>query len=202
MRTLWIAAELGLRYEHRPFAWDDPFLKSADFRRINPAGSIPAIVDDGFALAESMAISIYLARKYGSAGPCPLYPPSLDGEMQVLKWSFWAQAHLEPWVQRDVRLAGILDAVRTACEPLVHRALQTLDQVLTDRPWLVAGHFTVADLNVAGVLSPSRSTHLDLRPHRSLRDWLDRCYQRPAALAARARFAEPPSAVAPEGSDR
>ena len=47
MRVLWLAEELGLQYEHRPLGWDDPFLKTDDFLRLNPAGAIPTIVDDG-----------------------------------------------------------------------------------------------------------------------------------------------------------
>jgi len=41
MRVLWMAAELGLDYEHDPIAFDDPALKSAAFLALNPAGAIP-----------------------------------------------------------------------------------------------------------------------------------------------------------------
>ncbi len=83
MRTLWLVEELDLEYEHRPLAWDEPALKSEAFLRINPAGSIPTIVDDGFALAESMAIALYLGKKYGAGGEAPLYPPDLESEARV-----------------------------------------------------------------------------------------------------------------------
>ncbi len=188
MRTLWVAEELGLPYEHRPLAWDDPALKGVDFLRLNPAGSIPTIIDDGFALAESMAISLYLSKKYGSAGASALYPASPENEAEVWRWSLWAQSHLEPWVQRDVLLSGVLDGVRKLSVPLVRRALIVLNRVLAERAWIVADHFTVADLNIAGVLSPSRSAHLDLQPYPNVTGWLSRCYDRPAARSTRARF--------------
>ena len=50
LRVLWMAAELGLDYTHDPIAFDDPALKSPAFLRLNPAGAIPTIEDDGFAL--------------------------------------------------------------------------------------------------------------------------------------------------------
>ena len=188
MRTLWAAAELDLTYVHVPLAWNDPALKGPKFLSLNPAGSIPTIVEDGFALAESMAINLYLAKKYGRAGAEPLYPGSPEGEAEAWRWSLWAQAHLEPWVQRDAKLAAMRAAVGEVAEIMARAALTTLDRTLSGRAWLVGGAFTVADLNVAGVLSPSRAERLDLQPHPNVGAWLARCYDRPAARATRARF--------------
>ena len=105
LRVLWTAAELGLDYEHVPLAFDDPALKSAEFLKLNPAGAIPTIVDDdGFALSESLAINLYLAKTYGAGS---LYPPTPHGEAQAWRWTVWAQGHLEPWVQQEAPLAGL-----------------------------------------------------------------------------------------------
>jgi glutathione S-transferase len=60
---------------------------------------------------------------------------------------------------------------------------------LAKRAYLIADHFTVADFNVACVLSPSRAAHLDLRAFSRVDQWLRRCYERPAAIATRTRFA-------------
>jgi glutathione S-transferase len=187
MRVLWMATELGLEYTHIPLAFDDRRLKEPDFLRINPAGAVPAIMDDGFALAESLAINLYLAKKYGTAGPTPLYPRTLEGEAEVWRWSLWAQGHLEPWVQRDALLAGLREASHHA-QTAIDAALRRLDGALAGRHWLVGDHFDVADLNVAAVLSPSRVQSVNLRPYAHVGTWLGRCYERPAALATRRRF--------------
>ena len=188
MRVLWMAAELGLDFEHVPHAFDEPALKQPDFLAINPAGAVPAIDDDGFGLSESLAINLYLAKRYGSAGTTPLYPTSLEGEAVVWRWSLWAQAHLEPWVQRDALLADLRAAIGAHAEGMVAPALKMLDATAAKRPWLVGDHFTVGDLNVAAVLSPSRAEHLDFTNLPHVRDWLSRCYDRPAARATRQRF--------------
>ena len=188
MRTLWAAEELGLDYEHHAVAWDDPWLKSPEFLAINPAGSIPAIVDDGFALAESLAINLHLVRKYGSGREAALHPDGPDGEALAWRWSLWVQGNLEPWVQGDQLWSQVLAPIRGAATPLIDRALAFLDAELRRGPWLIAERFTVADLNVAAVLSPSRARTLDLDPYPNLRNWLARCYGRPAARAVRARF--------------
>jgi glutathione S-transferase len=188
MRVLWTAAELELDYEHVPLAFDDPRLKQADYVRLNPAGTVPTIVDDGFALSESLAINLYLAKRYGSNGEAPLYPASAQDEASVWRWTLWAQSHLEPWVQQDALLADLRQAIGSHSRATVNAALAVLDAVLSERNWLVSEHFTVGDLNVASVLSPSRTIHLDLTPYRHVDNWLHRCCARPAALATRRRF--------------
>ena len=189
MRVLWTAAELDLDYVHIPVAWDDPALKQAEFLKLNPAGAVPVIVDDGFALSESLAINLYLARKYGSGAPEPLWPSTAEGEAAAWRWSLWAQGHLEPWVQKDALLVDLHAAVGDRWRAMVDSALATLDRALEGRSWLEGAHFTVSDLNVAAVLSPSRTSDLDLATFPRVRDWLARCYGRPAAVATRLRFA-------------
>jgi glutathione S-transferase len=188
MRVLWAAAELRLPYEHIPLAWDDPALKSPAFLKLNPAGTIPVIVDDGFALSESLAINLYLAKKYGSGGSEPLYPGELPREAECWRWSLWAQGHLEPWIQGDLRTTPLHQAAGALMHSMAQPSLAHLEQVLSDRPWIIAEHFTVADLNVCAVLSPSRTAKLDLASLPHLRGWLARCYGRPASLETRRRF--------------
>ena len=65
-RVLWMAKELSLAFEHVPLAMGDAALKQPPFLKINPAGRVPAIDDDGFVMAESLAINLYLARKYAT----------------------------------------------------------------------------------------------------------------------------------------
>lgn len=190
MRTLWAAAELGLAYDHVPMEWNDPALKQPAFLALNPAGAIPTIVDDGFALGESLAINLYLGKRYGRDGARPLYPGDPCAEAEVWRWSLWAQAHLEPWVQRDERFDAFRAAAADALEAAVRAGLATLERALSEHDWLVGAHFTIADLNVAGVLSPSRATGLDLGPHPDTAAWLTRCYDRSAARATRQRFGD------------
>jgi glutathione S-transferase len=95
---------------------------------------------------------------------------------------------LEPWIQRDARVQPLRAAATPQLLSLVTEALVQLDQARAGRAWLVGEHFTVADLNVCAVLSPSRAQHLDLEPYPHIRDWLARCYGRPAAVATRRRF--------------
>lgn len=186
LRVLWMAEELGLAFRHEPYEWNDPRLKSAPFLALNPAGAIPTIEDDGVGLSESLAINLYLAKKHGLGG---LYPATLEGEAQVWRWSLWAQGELEPWLQRETRETATAPTVAELVRPAIQQALAKLERALQGRDWLVGDAFSVADCNVACVLSPSRTDHLDLSAHPAISGWLSRCYARPAALTARQRYA-------------
>jgi glutathione S-transferase len=188
MRVLWTAEELGLEFDHVPYEAGDPQLKSPEFLSLNPYGSIPTIVDNGHPISESLAINLYLAKKYGGLGEQHLYATSPAEEATIWQWTLWAQGHLEPWIQKDRLLADLIQAIGTKGEAMIERSLNTLNQVLERNQWLVGSRFTVADLNVAAVLSPSRAATLELGPHVHVSSWLNRCYSRPAAVRARARF--------------
>ncbi|MBV8739352.1 MAG: glutathione S-transferase [Alphaproteobacteria bacterium] len=93
-RTLWMAEELGIPYEHVKVDFADGGTRRPDYLAINPNGHIPSIDDNGFRLWESMAINLYLAKKYGS-GAAGLYPQSLDDEARAWQWSFWGMTEVE-----------------------------------------------------------------------------------------------------------
>jgi glutathione S-transferase len=188
MRVLWVAEELWLEFDHVPYEFDDPRLKSPEFLALNPCGTIPTIVDDGSPVSESLAINLYLAKKFGGPGDGRLYATTSEEEAAIWQWTLWAQGHLEPWVQKDRLLADLIMAIGRNGDAMIERSLSTLDRVLERRQWLVGSRFTVGDLNVAAVLSPSRAATLDLVAHAHVSSWLSRCYSRPAAVRVRTRF--------------
>src|ERR1700741_896876 len=130
IRTLWIAEEVGLKYEHVPVAWDDPWLKTDKSLKINPAGAVPTIDHDGFALSESLAINLYLAKAFGSAGAGAPYPADPKAEAEAWRWSLWAQQHLEPWVRRDGGKPVYESPMADFAETEAHKGLDRLDAAL------------------------------------------------------------------------
>src|ERR1051326_3564913 len=157
-RTLWMAKELGLEYENIPIDTQGGS-RAPDFLKVNPNGHIPAIDDDGFVLWESMAINLYLAKKHARGS---LYPIRFEDEALTWQWSCWGMTEIErplltalfhrallPEDRRDAKLAD-------ESEHQLGRPLMVLDAAVANTPYLLGEHFTVADLNVAGVLSWAR----------------------------------------------
>jgi glutathione S-transferase len=190
-RVLWVAKELGLAYEHIPTEIGTAGARLPDYLAINPNGRLPAIDDDGFTLWESLAITMYLAKKHAAG---QLYPTTLEGEARCWQWSLWAVQEVDRgvniWSLHAVRLPPEdRDAAKHAeALKVLEAPFKVLDGALAERPYLLGDEFTVADLNVAAVISRAIEMDLATKPH--LADWLRRCLDRPAARAAGALKAE------------
>ena len=89
-RSCWMASELGVPFELR-FV---PKVRDPDIP--NPNKKQPYFIDtDGTTtIFESIAINLYLIRKYGAGNP--LAPTTPNEEAKVLQWSVWAMTELDP----------------------------------------------------------------------------------------------------------
>jgi glutathione S-transferase len=181
-RVHWCLRELGLEFEAVPVSFMDGGTRAPDYLAVNPNGRIPAIDDDGFVLWESLAINLYLVKRHGG----PLAPRDLREDAQMMQWSLWAANELE----RDLILVMANRVVfreqdrdrdqESAAAERLDRPLAALESVLAEREWLVDDRFTVADLNVATILSLARLGEMPLSTAPRVDAWLNRCLARPA----------------------
>ena len=92
---------------------------SPSFRAVNPNGLVPSIDDDGFVLNESLAITLYLARKHG--GPLAAKDAREDG--LITMWTLWAATEVEANALRAMQNSA---AVKTRDEALYAAAVTAL----------------------------------------------------------------------------
>ncbi len=209
-RNIWLLKEMGLAYEHipviqvyrvaRPKAKDAPLnTGSRSFRKINPNGQIPSMKDGRLVLHESLAINLYLAKKYGKKQGTTLGPKTLAEDGQMTMWSLWAATECEmhtvqilynraakPEAERDHALAA-------RSVEAVQRPFDVLEAHLKAQGgFAVGGRFTVADINLAEVLRYAQAAPELFAERPNLKNWLDSCQARPAFKAMMAeRNAEP-----------
>jgi glutathione S-transferase len=187
-RVLWMAKELGLDYEHVRVDFATGETRQPAHLALNPNGHIPVIDDNGFILWESMAINLYLAKKYGAGG---LYPSRLEDEARAWQWSLWGMTEVERPVLTAMMNRAIFPenqrdaATADAAEETLAQPLQVLDGVLGPTPYLLGERFTVADLNVASILAWARPAQIDMSAFPKVAEWLRICAERPAARAVR-----------------
>ena len=180
-RSLWALEELGVNYEHSPMPTTDA--KSPAHLKLNPNGHVPVLEDDGLVVWESMAINLYLADKYGKNS---LWPSDPMGRADVYKWSFFAMTEVEPHLitimrnrllnppdQRDEKAAQ-------AAIGALKAPMNALEESLKGKEYLLGKNFTIADLNVAAVMSWIPMMKLDLSSTPTVAAWLQKCLGREA----------------------
>ena len=185
MRAFWMAEELGIPYERVEHGFGAE--KKPELLAVNANGRIPAIDDDGLHLFESMAINLYLAKKHDKG----LAPKNLAEEAQATQWSFWVMTEAEkPLLNALFATLGLMgnakdpDKVQQAVGEL-QKPFGVLNAHLQGKQYILGDRFTVADLNVASVLSFAQGARIDLSGFPNLADWLSRCLSRPAAKKGR-----------------
>lgn len=183
-RNLWLARELDLAHENVPVHFAKT-PESPELLQANPNARVPAIDDAGFTLYESMAINLYLAKKYGQGHAIGL--SSLEQEARATQWSFWAMTELEkPLLTNMLHVLGMRtvdDATVAQCKTDLARPLAVLEDHLAKQAYLLGEDFTVADLNVAAVMVWAKAGRFDLSAYPRTADWLNRCTARPAFKA-------------------
>lgn len=195
-RVLWLAGELGLTFRHVPVVYsskvkdlnapDAPFHSlRPEYLAINPNGAVPAISDDGLNLSESLAINLYLAKKHGG----PLAPADLAEDGLMTMWSLWAATSVEPHSldllrhRADYPSEKRDEAKAVSAAAALKKPFAVLDEVLSKSGFLVAGRFTVADINVAEIVRYAliEPPLIEAVPH--VRKWIEACHARPAFKA-------------------
>jgi glutathione S-transferase len=200
-RNLWLAEEAGIPLELRPvwqgYRLDDPLAEGAplntespEFRAKWPMGGIPVLEDGPLVMGESLAINLYLARRYGGE----LGPRDEEENARMMQWALFGATSLEAsaLAVMNVHLYGDpqSEAGRREIGELggrLDRPLRALEAHLGVRQWMVGSRFTVADINMAEILRYAQSEPGLLAVHPAADGWMRMCQGRPAFRAMWAR---------------
>lgn len=151
-KVLWTADLCGIPYEHE--AWGLPARdpEAAEFLNLNPNGTVPVIIDDGFVLWESNAIVRYLAETSKS----PLWPKGSHEHALVDKWLTWQATELLPsWIYAVSALLAKNPAFDdpsqiSASIARWSKKMRIMNDALTaDGGFIANGELSVADLALA-----------------------------------------------------
>jgi len=187
-----LADHIALHWSGLPFELkivDRAEIKEPAFLALNPAGSVPVLEDDGWALTQNTAILHYISDKAPQAG--------LDGgtdarsRAEVNRWLALVNADLHPafsplfaadkWFDDK----ALINAIQTHARARVQSLFGRLNAQLSQQDWLAGTpRASIADAYAFVVLRWARRLQIDL----SGSDALDRFEQRmladPAVQAA------------------
>lgn len=176
-RIVWLLEELERPYQRISVDTASNPTKCADpeFEVSSPMLKVPAIADGDTRLAESGAIALYLADRYGSETFSPPIDDPLRG--QYLYWMFFTPAVIEPsMIERVTQMKPNPGQYGWGSFDLM---VSTLRRGLKDRQWILGDEFSAADVMVGA--SAAFLKMFDMLPFDPvIDDYVERCLNRPA----------------------
>lgn len=163
---------LGVRFELIEVDLAARQHKSAEFLRMNAFGQVPVLEDDGIGIADSNAILVYLARKFGRTD---WYPDDALGAARIQRWLSVAAGQLVqgPASARLVTLFGAKIDAQAAIDR-AHALLAVIEGELEQTGWLSGDHPTIADIALYSYVARAPEGNVDLDAYRHVRAWLER----------------------------
>lgn len=188
-RVVLFASLLGLEHELVEVDLQAGAHKKPEFLAISPFGQVPALEDDGVALADSNAILVYLAKK---AGRSDWLPEDALGAARVQRWLSVAAGELA-YGPAAARLITVFGARFNADEVIgrAHALLGKLEQHLADRDWLAADHPTLADVAIYSYIARAPEGNVELSAYPAV----NRLLRRIEALPGFVPFAQTPAGL-------
>ncbi|HEX7035342.1 MAG TPA: glutathione S-transferase family protein [Pseudomonadales bacterium] len=183
LRPLWAVHEMGLDCEVVTLRFP-PRVHHPDYLSVNPLGTVPTFIDGETVMTESSAICEYLGRRYG---PTDLIVRETEPEFGTyLNWMYRSDATLtfpQTLVLRYTRLEPPERRQPQVAEDYAIwylSRLRSVEAALTEREYLVADRFTMADITVGYALYLGKTLGLDERYKPNCRGYLARLESRPA----------------------
>ena len=183
--------ELGLPYEVVKIEFGPDAARTADFLAASPLGKIPAIRDtdspDGqpIALAESLAIALYLTEKTGK-----LLPETIAERARAAQWAAIVVSGF------GSAIPGIFLARQLGAEDhakLIAKYFADIDVCFTAMNKHLAAHrylagesYSYADALAAPLITTGRAFKVDLDNFPAVLRWVDDVFARPAVKAGMA----------------
>lgn len=190
LRALWALEEVGATYEYVEVDIMGGQGREPWFLKINPGGKVPVLDDGGAIITESAAICMHIAEKFPESR---LLPPAGTAERtECYKWISFVLTELDAllWtiskhrfaLPKERRVPAVVDCAGWEFEA----AVKILATGLGNRPYLVAGSLTVADILAVHTLLWAKRARLELGSE-SLVSYLNALKMRDAFARARER---------------
>ncbi len=176
--ALWLLEELGVQYQLNALDLQAGDLRTGAHLAVNPMGKVPALSFPGGALAETGAISVFLADRHPEAKLAPALDSPRRGTF--LQWCFFGGSVIEPSLGEKFFKWNVPDT--SVAWGSFERMLKAFHAGLAGNDWLVGNEFSVADVVVGaglrfGVLFGAIDDPI-------VKSYVDRLSGRPAFLQA------------------
>lgn len=181
-KVAWCCHELGLDYERKDIGGTFGGNKEPGYLALNPNGTVPTIVDDGFVLWESNSIVRYLAAKYGAD---PFLPSDIRIRARSEQWMDWQlsvahRVHVPVFMAMTRTPADKRDQAKLAEDRKAWAAaIAILDRYLGESEFVAGPAFTVGDIPVGINVYRWFALDIEREEFSNLKRWYDQLCERP-----------------------
>lgn len=146
--------------------------KAPEFLAMNRFGQLPVLDDNGVIIADSNAILVYAAKKFGKTDWLPETP---EAAAAVQRWLSVA-AGLIAFGPAAARLITIFGAGFNADEVIAraHNVLKVIEGTLDGQQWIAAPNPTIADVALYSYIARAPEGNVDLSAYPMVIAWLAR----------------------------
>jgi glutathione S-transferase len=176
-----VLKELQVPYEYVEVDIKSGGSRTPEFLAKNPNGRVPVLeVPDKGCLPESHAIISFLADG------TPLIPQDPFERGRMWQWLCFEQYNLEPnigtarfWISSLNKTRAELGEKLIEKKKAGYAALDVLEEGLRGRKYLVADHYSLADIALFAYTHVAHEGGFDLAPYPNIRAWCDRVASQP-----------------------
>lgn len=181
-RVRWLLEEMNTPYINHFLDRAAGELNTPEYRKLNPMGRVPTIVDGDIVLHESAAICMYLADKYSYGKLAPKMENTKERALYT-QWMVYSVGTLEAVIARmfthrntPEEEAVTLKYVKEQCDFFK----LTLNPILSRQDYILGSGFSAADIVIAAVI-PGAHDYL-VKGNPPLEKYMERMKSRSAAI--------------------
>lgn len=182
-KVLWALGEAGVEFDRVTVGGSFGGLDTAEYKKLNPMGLVPAIRDGAITMAESHAILRYLSRRYGKG---TLQPRGFRALALAEQWVEWTTSTFAPAIG-PIFMNKIRRSADEADQNAVDRAerassnvMRLANRLLGRKPFLAGKAFSYGDIPLGATYWRYKNLEIDRPSLPNLDRWFESLKERPA----------------------
>jgi glutathione S-transferase len=184
-RVRWLLEELKVPYTNHWLKKSAGELNTTEYRKINPLGRVPTIVDGDIVMSESAAICMYLADRY-SYGTLAPKMEDVALRAQYTKWMIFSVGSLECVIARMFTHVGTKEETAVTHKFVKEQSeifKLVLNPILEKQDYILTTGFSAADIMLAAVIPGAQDYLVTNNP--PIQKYMDRMMARDEAVRAK-----------------
>lgn len=184
-RVRWLLEEMKVPYTNHFLKKSAGELNTPEYRKLNPMGRVPTIVDGDIVMSESAAICMYLADRY-SYGTLAPKMEDVNLRAEYMKWMIFSVGTLECVIARMFTHVNHPEETKVTHHFVREQSeifKLVLNPVLEKQDYILSSGFSAADIMLAAVIPGAQDYLVTNNP--PIQKYMDRMMAREAAITAK-----------------